>query len=70
MTMTPAEQDLIPTSIRLDRATLQQVSEVTALKQTTRTTFIREALTAALEHWNRKERAMTIQRLVKPKKDS
>ena len=61
--MTTQTNDLIPTSIRLDRETLRQLSEAAALQQSNRTELIRQGITEILNRW-KTERKAFIQKLM------
>lgn len=55
--MTKNNYELIPTSVRLDRESLRQLSEAAALQQTTRTKLLRQAVTEILERWKTERKA-------------
>jgi len=56
--MTQKNTDLIPTSIRIDRESLRQLTEAAAIKQTTRTELLRQAITEILNRWKAERKSM------------
>jgi predicted transcriptional regulator len=55
--MTRPKPDLIPTSIRLDKETLRQLSEAASFQQTSRTELVRFAIAEILVRWQAERRA-------------
>jgi predicted transcriptional regulator len=63
MTMNTDTQELIPTSIRLDRETLRELNEAAALQQSNRTELIRQGIAEILTRWTIERKAF-IQKLM------
>jgi predicted transcriptional regulator len=56
--MTKEKEQLIPTSIRIDSESLRQLTEAAALKHTTRTELLRQAITEILNRWKIERKAI------------